>query len=230
MDNNKEMSVKRSQNSPRRITLEQIEEKTVSNDTRIAIKESELKLEQKIHNRPGHLNTLDYYQFLLFTMKFEIKIFEFMNLIKISSIAEIFLWIVCLITSYIIALPLGSSYIFIQIIHIVRAIVGIILLCQIPKSYELLNLIKEESFINPSMANKDYTVILKELASPDILPKINKTKPTLIGYFFITFICTAVDVIGFLYLLFSNSTSKHESMISAVIITFIFLSKKIILT
>ena len=193
--------------------------------------------------------TIKYLKFLLYSMKFEIKMFEFLDLIRISCFSELFCWIISLITLFISQLPLTLPLpnnstqplpmppsphnnsqdnflilIIFQSLHIIRAIVGSLIIFKIPKTYEFLEKIKH-GLREEDLRSKSYNNILREMGRDDILPKFESMKAYLLIYFGFTLVLMGIDIIGFFYI-FAKSGNSHIQVSGLnLLVTFIFICK-----
>ena len=212
-----------------RISLEQIEQNNLKKSYQSNQPNPNLNsINQPMANNPDKFSTLEYYKFLLYSLKFEIKTFEFFDLIRVSSIAEVFFWLVSIITSFILPLAKVQSednfqtLVLVQIFHILRAFFGFVLLCRIPKSYELLEKINS-SISSSDLKSKSYNEIMKDLGRDDIIPRLESNKPFFIIYFILTFLVISIDIVGFFYILIRYGDTRFEAAVIALIITFIFI-------
>ena len=101
--------------------------------------------------------TLQYYKFLFYSMKTEIKLHDFVKLVRASNAGEIAIWIISLIlyantpkdfpklsegeksTSY------KNVFIWFHLIHVARAALGIFLIHTFPKSFQVINSLETTS-------------------------------------------------------------------------------------
>ena len=158
-------------------------------------------------------------------MKFEIKAFEFLDLLRISSVTEVFFWILTMITSFIVPSIDGENFqtlALFQIFHPIRAALGIYILCRIPKTYELLEKINNNLNVD-DLKTKTYNNILKDLSKDDIIPRLEANKLSLMGYFFLTCLLMAIDIIGFFYVFSKKDNVSFAMSASSLFITFILM-------
>ena len=156
-------------------------------------------------------------------MKTEIKAKEFMGMIMHSNQSEIALWILSFLIF--ILSTMKSAFPILQLTHVARGIVGIIILCNLPKSYELLNKLDVD---NQMLESQLYNDIMRQLIKKEVLVKIESIKCWLITYFILTFINFTLDSISFLYFLskFDAKNQKTEEKLIVLVnllIAFLFI-------
>ena len=143
--------------------------------------------EEKKKNR-----TLQFYKFLLYSLKTEMKINEFFYLIKISSVYEIsaFLFTILLLLTG----EFGYSFLFLGLLHFIRGCVGLHLLEKLPKSYELIEnfTAKEEE-----LQTKIFNDIVRDNFKNLVFTTLEKQKKFLILYFVLNFLNYILDLIAF---------------------------------
>ena len=95
--------------------------------------------------------TLQYYKFLFYSIKTELKVHEFIKTLRASNAGEISLWIISIIlymstpkdfpklsqgeksTSY------KNAFIWFHMMHLLRGVIGIILIYTFPRSFQVIN-------------------------------------------------------------------------------------------
>jgi hypothetical protein len=166
--------------------------------------------------------TINYYKFLLNSVKVEIKVLEFFNILRSCSSMEISLWIlsICIFAS----IPTSDDemlesqryVIWFHLLHVLRAVIGIMLLYRLPKTYEFINLIE------PDVQNaneKTYNDVMRDVATRDIIPLIQKNKCFLIVYGILTFVNFVIDIIDFV----STLANASENTVENSFISFAFM-------
>jgi len=142
--------------------------------------------------------TINYYKFLLHSLKIELKLLEFFNLMRSSSSSEVGLWIfsACLYASIPDTLDIKSKpYVWFHLVHLARGILGFVLVYKLPKTYEFMD--SMENDINVT-EGKSYNDVLREVGKREIIPRIESNKWLLISYLILTFINLIIDVIDFI--------------------------------
>ena len=165
---------------------------------------------------------LQFFKFLLISLKIEIINIEFLLLIKKSSNTEI---IICLISiiNYINDNNGRFSFLFVclKFFHIIRGIIGLFLLTRIPKTY---NLIEKLNVDDNTLETKEYKEIVIDIIKSDVIPQIDNIKGTLFIYFFLTILNFFIDFIESLFYLSqisSNLQGKKFNLLIYLTITFI---------
>ena len=140
--------------------------------------------------------SLQYYKFLFNSLKVEISINEFIGLTKMSNQGEIIIWIISFSLYY-----MGKReypQVWLNIFHVFRAILGILVLNKLPRSYELIELISQDEKI---MEMKNYNDIIRVTFKNHIMPRLKTMKIILLMYFSLTFLNLIIDLIDFIYLI-----------------------------
>ncbi len=142
--------------------------------------------------------TINYYKFLLYSLKVEMKTLEFFNILRASSNSEIGLWILsaCILASIPKTLEITSQeFVWFHLTHIARGVLGYIILFRLPKTYDLIDSMEDDV---TQTKDKTYNEILREVGKREIIPKIEKNKCILIFYMILTFVSLIIDVIDFI--------------------------------
>lgn len=176
---------------------------------------------QKKKNR-----TLQFYKFLLNSLKIEISLNEFMRLIKYSNQGEIVLWVISIILYY--SGHKEYPLVWLHLIHLIRGILGIIISAKLPRSYELIDSI---DINNNAFETKIYNDIMRDTIKERIFPKIKDMKGYLLTYFSLTFVNFMIDVVDFLYIIsnMNNQPDKDSVTIVFFIILFLYIGNYIFL-
>lgn len=177
---------------------------------------------QKKKNR-----TLQFYKFLLNSLKIEISLNEFMRLIKYSNQGEIVLWVISIILYY--SGHKEYPLVWLHLIHLIRGILGIIISAKLPRSYELIDSI---DINNNAFETKIYNDIMRDAVKERIFPKIKDMKGYLLTYFSLTFVNFMIDVVDFLYIIsnMNNQPDKDSVTIVFFIILFLYIGNYIFFT
>ena len=161
--------------------------------------------------------TLQFYKFLQNSLKVEIALNEFYNLIKCSNQAEIALWILSIILYY--SGHTEYPLVWVHVLHVLRGILGIVILHKLPRTYELVELITEDDKI---MELNNYNDIIRDTVKEHFLPKLKSIQCLLIVYFSLTFANFMIDIVDFLYVVSYFST--YEDSFQMVTLTFVILN------
>ncbi len=169
--------------------------------------------------------TLQFYKFLLYSMKVEIKMHEFMDLVRFSNQSEISLWILSFVL-YVNSPEEHRNYlIWFHLIHVIRGIMGMLLMLYLPRSY---NIVESMNVDNTQMETKLFNDIAREVVDREVVSKLKNMKGKLIFYFILTFINFTLDVIDFFnclsYLGRDNLVENDEIIyITMLIISFLYI-------
>ena len=149
--------------------------------------------------------TLQFFKFLLYSLKIEIKTNEFLILIKYSSQVEIILWILSIILFF----AGGSKYTFVwlHIFHFIRGIIGIYVLRKMPMTHDLIEKLNVD---DRTFETKLYNDIVRDVFKTEALPKLNAIRGWLVFYFCISLVNLFIDVIDFLYCLSKLGSNPKE--------------------
>ena len=206
------------------VSLEQIESTNSNSDNSCDVGFSSnvngtnKKLGEKDDN-----STVQYYKFLLYSLKFEIKAYEFMNLIRVSTTGEIFFWVLNILTTFLLPLAENENYstlVLFQIFHIFRAGIGIVLLIRLPRTYDLLENINKD-LREEDLRTKSYQDILKDLGRENVISSLEKNEAFLLIYLLLSFFVMAIDIGGIFFIFGKSGNSNLISSVAALFITFI---------
>lgn len=145
--------------------------------------------------------TLQYYQFLFYSIKLEIKNVELMNLITYSCIFEILLWIF----SITIIFQFNLVFNILHILHLIRGVLGLFLQLKIPKSSDIIQGM-ESNHNKEEMENKVFNDFTRKIIDVEVIQKSKPLKTLSLIYVIITLINIFIDFIDFL-----NSLTKFNS-------------------
>lgn len=183
----------------------------IENDIQPTTKSNDVIMQT--HNIKTKNNGLQFYKFLLNSLKVEISINEFIGLIKMSNQAEIIIWIIS-ISIYL----MGSKQyplVWIHVLHVFRAFVGMIILHKLPRSYELItHIIHDEKL----MEMNNYNDIIRQAFNDHILPRLKLMKCELSMYLTLTIVNFMIDIVDFVYVMSYFSYGKENFQI----VTFTF--------
>ena len=141
--------------------------------------------------------TLQYYKFLLYFLKTEIKINEFFEIIKLSSICELALFIICIL--FMVSGEIFFSFLCQGFLHFIRSCLGFYLLEKLPKTYNLIDKINLDDKI---LETKIFVDILRDAIKEEVLKSFEKEKIYMVAYFSLNFFNYIIDIIGFIICLF----------------------------
>ena len=181
--------------------------------------------------------TLQYYKFLFYTMKTEIKVHDFLKLLRNSNIAELSLWTISVVlfanipknfpilkegekskASY------SGVFLWLHLLHIVRAYLGMYIGYKLPRSYQIMDILQK--IPDEKLAKTLFNDIIRETLLYTAVFIIKETKLFILIYFICTVLNTIFDLIDFVVGLanLSRSASSAKVMfITYFIITNIYL-------
>jgi len=163
------------------------------------------------------------FKYILYTSKVEIKSNSFMKMVYSTSLFEISLWIIGLLLF--IASPSSLYLIWVLIIHFVKGILGLILLNNMPKTYEIMdNLYKKENLDEDKMIET-----IDQIVKETFVQRWTENKNKLFIYFVCTIICLLADIIILFVQLFLFGNPNYFLMqVSIMFIIVVFLISDII--
>lgn len=175
--------------------------------------------------------TLQFYKFLFYSIKTEIKLHDFVKLFRICNAGEICLWLMSLILysstpSDLVQLPTGKSkaykgtFIWLHIIHVLRAALGIYFIHSFPRSFEVINNLV--SYSDSKLEKTLFNDLMRETIFFNVTEKIKPKKKYVLIYLSMTIINLAFDVIDFLVVLFSLSNAKANAKV--VLLTYLLIN------
>ena len=176
--------------------------------------------------------TLQYYKFLFYSMKTELKLHDFIKLLRASNSGEIAIWIISLIlyantpkdfpklsegeksTSY------KNVFIWFHFIHVARGVLGIFLMYTFPRSFQVINSVESNS--DSKLEKTLFNDLIRETIFFNVTEKIKPKKIPIIIYLILTVINFIFDLIDFLVILSSLSGAKPEAKV--VLLTYLLIS------
>ena len=176
--------------------------------------------------------TLQYYKFLFYSMKTELKIHDFVKLVRVSNAGEIAIWIMSLLlyantpkdfpkvsdgensTSY------KNVFIWFHFIHVLRAALGIFLIHTFPKSFQVINSLNGNS--DSKLETTLFNDLIRETIFFNVTEKIKPKKIPISIYLLMTIVNFVFDLVDFLVILTSLSSAKPEAKV--VLLTYLIIS------
>ena len=167
--------------------------------------------------------TLQFYKFLFYSLKTEIKVHDFLSLVRTTNASEIALWILSILlyantpkdfpklkegeesTSY------KNIFIWFHLIHVLRAALGIFIVYKLPRSYQLVENVK--TIPDTKLETTLFNDLIREQAVEIITNPIKARKTFIFIYFVLTFLNFIFDVIDFLVILCSLSDASSDSKV-----------------
>jgi hypothetical protein len=176
--------------------------------------------------------TLQYYKFLFYSMKTELKIHDFVKLVRASNAGEISIWIISLVlyantpkdfpklsegeksTSY------KNAFIWFHLIHVLRAVLGAFLIHTFPKSFQVVNSL--DNISDEKLETTLFNDLIRETIFFNVTEKIKPKKIPILIYLVMTVINFVFDLVDFLVILNSLSGAKPEAKV--VLLTYLMIS------
>ena len=176
--------------------------------------------------------TLQYYKFLFYSMKTELKLHDFVKLVRASNAGEIAIWIISLILYANTpkdfpnlseggkSAPYKNAFIWFHFIHVLRAALGIFLIHSLPKSFQVINSLESNS--DEKLERTLFNDLIRETIYFNVTEKIKPKKIPIFIYLIMTVINFVFDLIDFLVVLSSLSGAKPE--VKVVLLTYLLIS------
>ena len=176
--------------------------------------------------------TLQYYKFLFYTMKTEIKVHDFLKLLRNSNTAELSIWMISVVLFANIpkkfpVLKEGETdttkysgiFIWFHILHVIRAFLGMYLGYKLPRSYQIMDILQNLS--EEKLEKTLFNDIIRETMLNQVIMVIKQKRLIIFSYFVSTLLNTIIDIIEFLYLLLR--LARLSSNAKVVFLTYIFI-------
>ncbi|MCQ2817489.1 MAG: hypothetical protein MJ252_09520 [archaeon] len=174
--------------------------------------------------------TLQFYKFLFYSIKVEIKVHEFIKMVRMANIGEIVLWILSFILYFASKkfpnvnvegerINFTNYLIWPQIIHVARAITGFFIYYTFPKSYMPIETIKKVD--ENKLENIFFNDLVRETLNETVIKPIQGKKVALLFYVGFTFFNMLIDVISFL--VFIANLHKATSGIKVVLMAYVYI-------
>lgn len=179
-------------------------------------------------NEPKRKNrTLQFYKFLLYSMKMEIKMCELIDVVRFSNQSEISIWILGIVLYFNSPSDYSNFFVWIHVIHLIRGIIGFLILLKLPRSYNLVDAMQVSEV---EMETKLFNDIARDVVKREVVDKLSSMRGWLIAYFALTFINFIIDIIDFFYCLnrvddYYMSSNTKAILLTYLIIAFLYLGK-----
>lgn len=161
---------------------------------------------QPNQNLPKKNKTLQYFKFLLYSTKVEVKLHEFLDILRFGSQTEITLWIISMVLYF--NGKFRNIIIFFQVLHVIRGLIGYVIRIYFPKMHEIIESTKAD---DRTMETMEFNDFIRKIAKEKLIPKIQKASKWIIVYIILTCLCFIIDCINFLYVL-SNLDEAGPSL------------------
>ena len=156
--------------------------------------------------------TLQYYKFLFYTMKTEIKVNDFLKLLRNTNTLELSLWSISVVlfanvpknfpilkegekdkTKY------SGTFIWFHLFHVIHAFFGMYIGYKLPRSFQIMDFL--QSLSPEKLAKTLFNDIIREVIYDKVILVVKKNKVNVIIYFTIALINIFIDIIEFFYFL-----------------------------
>lgn len=178
--------------------------------------------------------TLQYYKFLFYSMKTEIKIHDFLKLLRNSNTAELSIWTISVLLfanipkNYPVTkegqesnkVTISSTFLWLHLLHVIRAFLGMYLGYKLPRSYQIIDILQNLS--DEKLEKTLFNDILRETIYNHVILAIKQRKKLIFIYFFLTVANLVIDLCDFLFMLYKVSSSAEY--LKVVFLTYIFIS------
>ena len=132
------------------------------------------------------------FKFILFTSKVEIKFNSLIRLIYYTSLFELGLWFVGFLLF--VASPKDMYLIWLLIIHIIKGILGLKLLYNMPRTYEIMENVAK----NPNFQEDMIIELIQKQINEVFIQKWENNKNKFFGYLVCTIVSVIIDMIIFI--------------------------------
>ena len=176
--------------------------------------------------------TLQFYKFLFYSIKTELKLHDFVKLFRTCNAGEICLWLMSLIIYAstprdLVQLPTGGksraykgTFIWFHIIHVFRAGLGVFFIHSFPRSFEVINNL--ESYSDSKLEKTLFNDLIRETIFFNVTEKIKPKRKFVLIYLIMTVINLGFDSLDFLVVLFSLSNARANAKI--VLLTYLLIN------
>ena len=132
------------------------------------------------------------FKFILFTSKVEIKFNSLIRLIYYTSLFELGLWFVGFLLF--VASPKDMYLIWFLIIHIIKGVLGLKLLYNMPRTYEIMENVAK----NPNFQEDIIIELIQKQINEVFIQKWEDNKNKFFGYLVCTIVSVIIDMIIFI--------------------------------
>jgi len=176
--------------------------------------------------------TLQYYKFLFYSLKTEIKAQDFLKLLRTSNAIEISIWFISLLlyantpkdfprlnegeesTSY------KNTFIWLHLFHLFRGCLGIFLALTFPRSYQVTEYL--ETISDSKLETTLFNDLIRETVFFSVTEKIKAKKIPIKIYIGLTALNFVIDMIDFFEIIVSLSGARSDAKV--VLLTYFMFS------
>ena len=217
--------------------ISQKEDKNSDNNDKITNYEENQNNSVNINNNQTHVKkknrTMQYYKFLFYTMKTEIKVHDFLKLLRNTNTLEISLWTISVVLFANVpknfpilkegeknTIKYSGTFLWFHIFHVIHACLGMYIGYKLPRSFQIMDFLQALS--KEKLAKTLFNDIIRETIYNHVILVIKKRKPLVFIYFFLTVANIVIDLCDFLFMLLK--VSRSEEYLKVVFLTYIFIS------
>ena len=166
-------------------------------------------------------------------MKTEIKVHDFLKLIRNSNTAELALWTISVVLFANIPknFPIlkegekskakyNGIFLWLHLLHIVRAYLGMYIGYKLPRSYQIMEILQGLS--DEKLAKTLFNDIIRETVLNNVIKVIKEKKVFMLIYFIITVLNIIIDIVDFLVGL--TNLSKCAASAKVMFITYFIIA------
>ena len=156
--------------------------------------------------------TLQYYKFLFYSMKTEIKVNDFLKLLRNTNTLELSLWSISVVLFANVPknFPIlkegeknkkkyNGTFIWFHLFHIIHAFFGMYIGYKLPRSFQIMDSL--QSLTREKLAKTLFNDLIREILYDKVVLVVKKHKIFVIIYFIVALINIFIDVIEFFYFL-----------------------------
>ena len=166
--------------------------------------------------------TLQFYKFLFYSMKVEVKVHEFYDLVRFSNQSEISLWILSVILYFNSPKDFTNVLVWVHILLLIRGLMGFLILLKLPRSYTVVEAMKD--IPEKELETKLFNDLARDVVKREVVEKMEGIKCWLIVYFILTFINFIFDIIDFLYVLANVDRKGLSNNYKVVLLTYLIIA------
>ena len=177
--------------------------------------------------------TLQYYKFLFYSLKTEIKVHDFLKLLRNSNTAELSIWTISVVlyanipkdvniikSKEEIDVKYNGAFIWFHIFHLIRAFLGMFIGYKLPRSYQIMDSLQNLS--DEKLEKTLFNDIIRETLYNQVILVIKERKLIILIYFFSTILNIIFDAIDFFVTLSKLTSAPSGSKVA--LITYLFIS------
>ena len=156
--------------------------------------------------------TLQYYKFLFYTMKTEIKVHDFLKLIRNTNTLELSLWTISVVLYANVPknFPIlkqgeknkskySGTFLWFHLFHVIRACLGMFVGYKLPRSFQIMDYL--QTLTKEKLAKTLFNDIIRETIYNKVILVIKNKKIYIFIYFLLTIINIIIDIIEFFWIL-----------------------------